>query len=173
MLLRAHRRNLVVWSSPAGPARGTGLAGLTLVTRATRPGRIRRFIRISVLLTVMGLVDLARGEHPRWRLVLAGGALTAAGLVLRHDPAGVILLPGLLLLFAAPLAPDSPAADRKRRSLLERELAAYSTAAQRCDLEATLDQYPDGATREMRAILSQQAMAAVNSGVPGMRAGPG
>ena len=165
MLLRSHRRNRVVWSSPAGPARGNDLTGLT---RVTRPGRIRRFIRISVLLTVMGLVDLARGEHPRWRFVLAGGALTVAGLMLRHDPAGAILLPGLLLLFSAPLVPATPTADRKRRSVLERELAAYSTAAQRCDLEATLDQYPDGVTRELRGILSQQAMAAVNSGVPGM-----
>jgi len=170
MLLRPHRRNLVVWSSPAGPARGSGLPGLT---RVTRPGRIRRFIRTSLLLVVMGLVDLARGEHPRWRLVLAGGALTAAGLVLRHDPAGVILLPGLLLLFSTPFAPDSPVADRKRRSRLERELATYCTAAQRCDLEATLDQYPDGVTRELRGILSQQAMAAVHSGLPGMRPGPG
>jgi hypothetical protein len=168
MLLRSHRRNRVVWSSPAGPARGTGLAGLT---RVTRPGRIRRFIRISALLTVMGLVDLARGEHPRWRLMLAGGALTVAGLVLRHSAAGAILLPGLLLLFSAPLVPAVPAADRKRHSMLERELAAYSTAAQRCDLEATLDQYPDGVTRELRGILSQQAMAAVNSGVPGIHPG--
>ena len=168
MLLRSHRRNRVVWSSPAGPARGTGLAGLTPVTR---PGRIRRFIRISVLLTVMGLVDLARGEHPRWRFALAGGALTVAGLVLGHNPAGAILLPGLLLLFSAPLAPASPAADRKRRSVLERELATYSTAAQRCDLEAILDQYPDGVTRELRGILSQQAMAAVNSPVPGVHPG--
>ena len=168
MLLRSHRRNRVVWSSPAGPARGTGLAGLTPVTR---PGRIRRFIRISVLLTVMGLVDLARGEHPRWRFALAGGALTVAGLVLGHDPAGAILLPGLLLLFSAPLAPATPAADRKRRSVLERELATYSTMAQRCDLEAILDQYPDGVTSELRGILSQQAMAAVNSPVPGVHPG--
>jgi hypothetical protein len=35
---------------------------------------------------------------------------------------------------------------------LKRELAAYSTPAQRCDLEAILDEYPDEDTSELRAI---------------------
>jgi len=158
MILRTHRRNLVVWSSPVGPAHGWGTPGCT---RVKRPGRMRRFIRVSVLLTIMGLVDLARGEHPRWRMALAGAVLTVTGIVLRTDPGGVILLPGLLLLFSAPLVPDIPPADRKRRAVLQRELAAYSTPAQRRDLEATLDQYPDGVTSELRNILTSQAMAAV------------
>jgi hypothetical protein len=111
----------------------------------------------------MGLIGLARREHSRWRLVLAGGVLTVIGIVLRSSPAGIVLLPGLLFLLSAPLVPDIPPADRKRRSELERELATYCTPAQRCDLEATLDQYPDGATYELRDILAHQAMAAFNT----------
>jgi hypothetical protein len=49
---------------------------------------------------------------------------------------------------------------RQRRLKLERELATFSTPAQRCDLEATLDLYPDAITRELRDILARQAMAA-------------
>jgi hypothetical protein len=51
-----------------------------------------------------------------------------------------------------------------------RELAAYSTPAQRRDLEATLDRYPDGITDEIREILASKDMAVHNNGIPG--AGP-
>lgn len=51
-------------------------------------------------------------------------------------------------------------AARKRRAQLERELASYSTVAERCDLEAALDRYPDGVTHELRAILARQSVAA-------------
>jgi hypothetical protein len=51
-------------------------------------------------------------------------------------------------------------ADRTRHAELERELALYSTPAQRRDLEATLDRYPDSITHELRGILAGQAMAA-------------
>jgi hypothetical protein len=47
-------------------------------------------------------------------------------------------------------------AARKRRNELERELAGYATAADRCDLEAALDRYPDGVTHELRSILARQ-----------------
>jgi hypothetical protein len=109
----------------------------------------------------------AGGAWPRGRLVLAGGLLTVAGIVLRSQPAGVVLLPGLLLIFSAPLIPAVPKADRKRNFELTRELAAYSTAAQRCDLEATLDQYPDEDTSELRAILAGQALADVSRRIAG------
>jgi hypothetical protein len=56
---------------------------------------------------------------------------------------------------------------RERRSELARELAAYSTPAQRCDLEATLDRYPDDVTYELRDILASQAMAAYDNRIPG------
>ena len=49
-------------------------------------------------------------------------------------------------------------AARKRRNELERELAGYATAADRCDLEAALDRYPDGVTHELRSILARQYM---------------
>ena len=101
---------------------------------------------------------LARAVRPRWRPLLAGAGLTVAGIVLRSGVWGIALVPGLLFLISAPLVPASPDADRKRRSELESELAVYSTPAQRRDLEATLDRYPDGDTHELRGILAGQAM---------------
>jgi hypothetical protein len=43
-----------------------------------------------------------------------------------------------------------------------RELAAYATSAQRRDLEAILDRYPDGVTGEIREILASQGTAMYN-----------
>ena len=54
----------------------------------------------------------------------------------------------------------------KQRCELERELAEYSTPAQRCDLEATLDRYPDCVTYELRDILTRQAVTAFNNRLP-------
>jgi hypothetical protein len=164
MRLRARRRNLVVWSPSVGPADRYGAPRLT---RLSRTRRIHRFVRTGALLTVIGLMRLAGAVRPRWRPLLGGGVLTVVGLMLRSSPWGVILVPGLLLLFSVPLTPASPDADRKRRSELERELAGYSTPAQRCDLEVTLDRYPDSVTYELRDILASQAMAACNNGIPG------
>jgi hypothetical protein len=81
--------------------------------------------------------------------------------------AGIVLIPGFLLLWHAVMIPADSDADRQRRTRLERELAAYSTPAQRFDLEATLDRYPDGITLEMRDILARQAMAARDNRIPG------
>ena len=120
MRLRPHRRNLVVWSPSVGLA---DKYGAPRFTRLARTRRIRRCIRTGALLTVIGLMRLARTVRTRWRA-------------------------------------------HKRRSELERELAAYSTPAQRCDLEATLDRYPDGITYELRDILASQAMAACNNRFP-------
>lgn len=44
-----------------------------------------------------------------------------------------------------------------RRRALTRELADFSTAAERLELETLLDAQPDDATREVRAILARQA----------------
>jgi hypothetical protein len=57
---------------------------------------------------------------------------------------------------------------RKRHIELARELAAYSTPAQRCDFEAILDRYPDDITYELRDILASQAMAVCDKRIPGV-----
>jgi len=54
---------------------------------------------------------------------------------------------------------------RRRRSELERELAAYSTPAQRRDLEAAFDRYSDDVTSELREIMASQR----TQGQPGLR----
>jgi hypothetical protein len=161
MRLRARRRSLVVWGPSAGAA---GRYGAPTLTPARR---IRRCVRVGALLTVIGLMRLARGLRPRWRPLLAGVVFTAVGGTLRNGVWGVVLLAGLWFFLYALLIPASAEADRRRRAELERELAGYSTPAQRCDLEATLDRYPDGATYELRDILARQALAACHNGIPG------
>jgi hypothetical protein len=155
------RRNLVVWSQSGRTARAS---------RATRPARtrrIRRWIRIGILLTLLRLSPLARAVRARWKPLLAGTGLTVAGVILRDSTTGsVLLLPGLLLLLTAPLLPGSGHANCLQRTELERELAGYWTNAQRHDLEATLDQYPDDVTCEVREILAGQAAAAHHNRVP-------
>jgi hypothetical protein len=149
------RRNLVVWSQSGGTDRASR------VTRPTRTRRIRRWIRIGMLLTLLGLTPLARAVRPRWKLLLAGTVLTVAGVIMHGSPAdSTMLLPGLMLLMAAPLIPGCPGAERTK---LERELAGYCTNAQRQDLEAMLDRYPDDVTREVREILASQAAAAYDN----------
>jgi hypothetical protein len=142
MRLRPHRRNLVVWSSTGRPAS----------SRPRRTGRARRLARMGRTLTLIGLLWLARVVRPRWQPLLAGMACTVAGVVLRSSSWGAILLPGLMLLTYSLFIPAALDQDRRR---LERELAMYSTRAQRRDLEATLDQYPDAVTRDLRDILAR------------------
>ena len=161
---RAHRQDQVVWSPFAGPARTDGTPRLA---RPQRARRLRRGIRTGALLTAIGLMRLARAVRPRWRPLVAGSVLTAAGLLLRSGMWAMILLPGLLLLFSAPLIPASPGTGSKRRSELESELAVYATAAQQRDLAAILDRYPDDITGELRDILADRAIAAADSGIAG------
>jgi hypothetical protein len=164
MRLRARRRNVVVWSSSRGKG---GRYGVTTFSRPARARPLRRFLRISGLLTVIGLIRLARALRSRWLPVLAGGTLILVGVILRGGTGSLAFLPGILLLYGALLKEASPDADRKRRSALERELAGYSTPAQRRDLEATLDRYPDGATDELRGILARQATRSDDNKIPG------
>jgi len=100
----------------------------------------------------------------RWRLILAGAVLTVAGAVLGGGPGSPFLLPGLMLLLSAPMLPGHSQA----RAKLERDLAAYSTPAERRDLEATLDQYPGDTTHELREILASQATGAPRSQIPSL-----
>jgi hypothetical protein len=150
------RRNVVLWRQSAGRVGRHG------AWRVTRTRGIPRWIRTGALLTVVGLVALARGVWARRWLLLAGVVLMVVGLLLRGGAAAAFRLPGLMLLLSSPLI----AAPSKARRQLERELAAYCTPAERCDLEATLDQYPDDVTRELREILAQQAMAAHHDRIP-------
>jgi hypothetical protein len=160
MRLRSQRRNLVVWSQSAGSADRYG------DTRVRRTRRFRRWIRIGMLLTVLGLLPLLRAVRARWKPLLAGTGLTVAGVILRGSgPGSAMLLPGLMLLVAAPLLPGTGHADRLQRTELERELAGYRTNAQRHDLEAMLDRYPDDVTREVREILAGQAGAGYDNQV--------
>ena len=73
------------------------------------------------------------------------------------------MMPGLMMLWAAALIPGDSDADHQRRQQLKLELAAYSTSAQRRDLEAALDRYPDGVTSEIREILATQGGAMYNA----------
>ena len=157
MKLRGHRRDLVIWRSAGG-------YGELIPARPTRTRRIYRCVRIGTLLTVTGMVRFARVVAPRWRPLLAGTVLTVAGVVLRSGAWGATLLPGLLFLVYPALV---PAADHKPRRELVSVLAGYSTPAQRRDLAATLDRYPDRDTHELRDILARQATAARANGIPG------
>ena len=51
------------------------------------------------------------------------------------------------------------AANTERRRSLERDMAGYSSAADRREFEAILDRYPDAVTEEMRDILTRQHLA--------------
>jgi hypothetical protein len=160
MTLRSHRRNLVVWNQSVASAGGYD------TPRSTRTRRLRRRIRALALLAVVGLMRVARVVGSRWRPLLAGGVLTVGGSLLPGGTGGPAVIIGVMVLISAPLVPSSPGAHRRRCSRLERELAGYSTPADRSDLEAILDRYPDDVTRELRDILASQAMTADDDRFP-------
>ena len=120
MRLRAHRRNVVLWSQSASSIGRYG------APPSTRTRRIRRWIRTGALLTVLGLIHVARAARARWGLLLAAGVLTVVGVML-GGLGGVILL----FLASAPFVPARPKAERMRHVELERELGIYSHPAQR------------------------------------------
>jgi hypothetical protein len=73
-----------------------------------------------------------------------------------------------LIVLEANLANRRAARERRRR--LQRELSCFLTPAERRDLLARLDRYPDSATGELRELLLR---GAVRSGVeawPAMQA---
>jgi hypothetical protein len=167
MWMRPRRRNLVVWRQSAGPA---GRRDTAHGLRLGRAGRIRRYIRMGTLLTLIGLLRLRRVAQRPWGPLLVGVALMTIGVVLRRGPGSLALLPGFFFLLDALFVPAIPKEDRLRLAELQRELGQYSTSAQRADLEATLDRYPDDVTHELRDILTSQAIAAAGtSQLPGGR----
>jgi hypothetical protein len=120
MRLRSHRRNLVVWSQSASSVGRFG------APRFTRTRRIRGWIHTGALLTIVGLMPLARTGRACWRFLLAAGVVTVVG-VTWHAFVGA----GLLFLVSAPFVAAKPRANRIRRSEIERELGVYSHPAQR------------------------------------------
>lgn len=155
--MRLHRRDLVVWSSAVVLA-DRPCAGQR--ERYAGTGRIRRCIRIFVLLAVIAV-------RPRWRPLLGVAVLAVIGVTQGSGAGGIVLIPGFLLLWHVVLIPGDSDAARNRRSQLQRELAAYSTPAQRFDREATLDRYPDGISFQVRDILARQSLTAIDNRTPG------
>jgi hypothetical protein len=152
------KRNRVVWRSSAEPA-------LTGVPRRS-PRRLRRAARTGLLLATLGLVRLA--GNPRWRSAVIGAALIVPGLLLRNIYGNIILLPGLMILFYAPFLPGDSPETRARQAQLRRDLAAYSTPADRRDLEAIIDRYPAAETGELRAVLAGLRLTPAQLRNPGM-----
>jgi hypothetical protein len=159
MRLQPYRRRLVVFSSPANPAVAHGASQ---DKRVARTGPISRFLRIGMLLTVIAV-------RPRWRPLLAGVVLTIVGVLDRQGPGGVLIIPGLLSFGRALMITGDTDADREWRSQLKRELAAYSTPSQRCELVAALDRYPDDITHQIRDVLTSPPVASRGNGIPGAR----
>ena len=156
MRLRSRERHLVIFSSSSHQA-GQYAASPQIPPALT--GRARRCLRIGALVAVIVV-------RPRWKLLLAGTALTIYGVIEHSGIGGMAMMPGLMMLCAAALTPGDSGADHQRRQQLMRELAAYSTSAERCDLEAVLNRYPDGVTREIREILASQG-ATMSNALPG------
>jgi hypothetical protein len=123
MRLRADRRNLVTRSLSVDPVGRHDAAGFA---RLARNRRIRRCFRTGALLTVIGLMRLARSVRSRWRPLLTGAVLTVGDVLLFNGAWDLILVAGLLFLVYPLLFPARSDADRKRRYKLERELPVYS-----------------------------------------------
>jgi hypothetical protein len=94
MRLRPHRRNLVVWSS-------SGVKGGSWAWRPARPRRIRWWLRTSALLTVIGIVRLARTVRARWEPVSLGVGVVLAATGFAVPAASVAFLIGIMILVVA------------------------------------------------------------------------
>ena len=100
MRLRPRRRNLVVWSSTAAPA---GRSRAAPRRRGARPARLRRvrwWLRTGALLTLLGVLRLARTARVRWEPVslLAGALIAITGFALPGG--GALFVLGALVLNA-------------------------------------------------------------------------
>jgi hypothetical protein len=92
MRLRPRRGSLVIWSSSGVPE------SRSWAWRPARPGRIRWWLRVGALLTVIGLRWVARSARARWEPVFLGigTALMIIGFAL--PSAFVAFLLGMLVL---------------------------------------------------------------------------
>jgi hypothetical protein len=157
------KRSGVVWRSSAEPLL-LGWPGRRPRPRNALPRALRRALRTGVLLALFGLIRLA--GNPRWRSAVLGAALIIPGVLLRNIYGNIILLPGLMILFYAPFLPGDSPENRARQASLRRDLAAYSSPADRRDLEAIIDRYPAAETGELRAVLTSLRTAPLRN--PGM-----
>ena len=105
MSLRPHPRTMVVWSSSSGR---TARHGVREMTRSARRGRIRWWLRTGALLTIIGVMRLARiaRTHERPTISLAGTVVTVIGISL---PSGAVLGSGFVVLMLALFMPSDPA----------------------------------------------------------------
>lgn len=102
MRLRPLQRNLVAGNRSVGPV---GRCGAPRVPRVARARRVRRGIRTAGLLTLIGLLRLARAVPTYWRPLLAGGVLTVGAFLQRSSAGDVVFLPGVLLFLLLVLLP--------------------------------------------------------------------
>jgi hypothetical protein len=96
---RWHRKNLVVWSSSAGPSGWPGVTGRRPIRPSPRKGPrkgFRRRIRTGALVVVIGLIRLARivRARPGLAFLLSGVLLVVAGNVL---PSGAAFIAGMMI----------------------------------------------------------------------------
>jgi hypothetical protein len=112
MRLRPRRPNRIVWSSTAAPAGRSRAAPRRRGARPARLRRIRWWLRTDALLTVLGVLWLARTARVRWEPVslLAGVLIAVTGFAL---PAGGVFMLGVLVLIVTLLKGIS--AQRRRR----------------------------------------------------------
>jgi hypothetical protein len=119
MRLRPRRRNLVVWSStasPVGRSRAAPRRAGAPRRRGARPARLRRirwWLRTGALLTVLGVLRLARTARVRWEPVclLAGVVIAGTGFALPGG--GGLFMLGVLVLIVTLL--KGIAAQQRRR----------------------------------------------------------
>jgi len=99
MGLRPNRRNLAVWSSSVPPAGTSGGARRPGRARPTRIRRIRWWLRVGTLLTVLGILRLVRTARICWEplSLVVGVVLATVGFVL-PSIAGVFLFGVLVLI---------------------------------------------------------------------------
>jgi hypothetical protein len=113
MRLRPRRPNLVVWSSTAAPAGRSRAAPRRAGARPARLRRIRWWLRTGALLTVLGVLRLARTARVRWEPVclLAGVVIAGTGFALPGG--GGLFMLGVLVLIVTLL--KGIAAQQRRR----------------------------------------------------------
>ena len=104
MRMRSHRRNLAEWSAVGAPA---SRSADQRSTRPARSERIRWWLRTGVLLTVIGVMRLARITRARWRpaFLLTGTLLIVIGVMLPSLAA--FFFGPLVVLFAMPKGPGA------------------------------------------------------------------